>query len=78
MKCTVPLYPVAVFPFASFAVIVTEPAVPAVTGSGNPDTTKLAAFPGLTVKVPLVPVLPPPVVVIEMPVPDCVRVTVLV
>ena len=49
MKWTVPLYPVAVFPYASFAVTVTEPAVPAVAGLLKPETTSVVALLGFTV-----------------------------
>ena len=37
------------FPYVSFAVTVTEPAVPAVAGLVKPETTKLVALAGLIV-----------------------------
>ena len=54
---TVPVYPVAVFPYASLAVTVTEPAVPAVTEVGKPETTRLVALAAFTVSgaVPVTP-----------------------
>ena len=57
---TVPVYPVAMLPKASFAVTVTLPAVLKACGLGNPATVKLAAAAGCTLKV-AVPVLPAPV-----------------
>jgi hypothetical protein len=49
LKWTLPAYPVAVFPYASWAVTVILPAFPAVVGEGKPDTTSVLAGPGLTV-----------------------------
>ena len=46
------------FPYASFAVTVTEPAVPAVTGLEKPETVKVEAEAGLTV----IPVCEPVIV----------------
>ncbi len=47
------------FPYASKAVTVTEPVVPAVTEAGVPDRSSVAAAAGLTVIPLLVPVIVP-------------------
>jgi len=43
VKCTVPVYPVAVLPEASFAVTTALAATPASTEFGRPETTSVAA-----------------------------------
>jgi hypothetical protein len=66
-----------VFPEASFAVTVTEPAVPAVTDAGNPETVRSEAEGELTVNELLVPVAEPSVATIVVE-PVAVDVTVSV
>src|SRR2546429_409126 len=51
LKVAGPRDPVAVFPKASLAMMVREPATPAVTGDGKPVTINVAAEPGSTVSV---------------------------
>ena len=55
VKAWAPVYPVAVLPSVSWAVMVTLNAVPAVWALGV-GTEKVAALPGLTVKLDVVPV----------------------
>ena len=53
----VPTYPVAVLPYASLAVTVTVPGVPAVTGEACPETVRVLAVPGFTIIPAWLPVM---------------------
>src|SRR5438067_10773540 len=77
VKCAVPAYPVAVFPYGSLAVTVTPTADPAVAEAGA-ETVKRVAAAGLTLTAALVPEMLPVVVSVAVTVrdPAVLRVTV--
>ena len=62
------------FPFASLAVTVTEPVVPAVTEAGVPFTVSVVATPGTVVKLLVVPLYVPSSAVTVCDVPETVEV----
>src|SRR5947207_15458298 len=51
------MYPVALLPYASLAVTVKLPVIPAVVGDGKPDTISVLAAAGLTVMPVWLPVM---------------------